>query len=108
MQFTIVLSMVFAIFIAVFALQNASIITINLLWYKLNLSQAVVILGSALFGILVMIPFDVVRRIRNSIKIAELKNKIKNLDQEISILKNNEEPNTIDDLTKIEDEIKTD
>ena len=108
MQFTIVLSMVFAIFIAVFALQNASIITINLLWYKLNLSQAVVILGSALFGILVMIPFDVVRRIRNSIKIAELKNKIKNLDQEISILKNNEEPNTIDDLTKIENEIKTD
>ncbi len=108
MQFTIVLSMVFAIFIAVFALQNASVITINLLWYKLNLSQAVVILGSALFGILVMIPFDVVRRIRNSIKIAELKNKIKNLDQEISILKNNEEPNTIDDLTKIEDEIKID
>lgn len=106
MQFIIVLSMIFAMFIAVFALQNSSVITINLLWYKLNLSQAVVILGSALIGILVMVPFDVARRIRNSLKIAELKNKIKNMEQELSILKNNEEPDAVDEITKIEDEIK--
>lgn len=105
MQFVIVLSMIFAIFIALFALQNAAVITINFLWYKLNLSQAVVILGSALVGLLVMIPFDIVRRIKNSMKISELNNQIKKLNEELNTLKSDTKSYTIDDITKIEEEI---
>ncbi len=89
----LVISMIFAIFIALFALQNSTVITINFLWYKLNLSQAVVILGSALIGILTMLPFDVVRRIKTGIKISELNNKINKLNEK---LKENE---TITDST---------
>lgn len=87
MQFIIVISMIFAFFIAVFAIQNATVITINFLWYKLNLSQAVVILGSALFGILMMLPFDIVKRVRYSMKINELNNKIKKLNEELNVAK---------------------
>ncbi|WP_372995761.1 lipopolysaccharide assembly LapA domain-containing protein [Lutispora sp.] len=87
MQFIIVISMIFALFIALFAIQNATVITINFLWYKFNLSQAVVILGSALFGILIMLPFDIVKRVRFRIKINELNSKIKKLDEELSIAK---------------------
>jgi len=79
--------MIFALFIALFAIQNATVITINFLWYKFNLSQAVVILGSALFGILIMLPFDIVKRVRFRIKINELNSKIKKLDEELSIAK---------------------
>jgi len=79
--------MIFAFFIAVFAIQNATVITINFLWYKLNLSQAVVILGSALFGILMMLPFDIVKRVRYSMKINELNNKIKKLNEELNVAK---------------------
>jgi putative membrane protein len=87
MQFIIVISMIFALFIALFAIQNATVITINFLWYKFNLSQAVVILGSALFGILIMLPFDIVKRVRFRIKTNELNSKIKKLDEELSIAK---------------------
>jgi len=87
MQFVIVISMIFAFFIALFAIQNATVITINFLWYKFNLSQAVVILGSALFGILIMVPFDIVKRIRFSMKTNELNNKIKKLNEELDMAK---------------------
>lgn len=88
MQFIIVISMVFALFIALFAIQNAAVITINLLWYKFNMSQAVVILGSALLGILITLPFDIIKRIKNSIKINELNNRIKKLSEELNQTKN--------------------
>jgi len=79
--------MLFALFIALFAIQNATVITINFLWYKFYLSQAVVILGSALFGILIMLPFDIVKRIKLNIKINELNSKIKKLDDELRLTK---------------------
>lgn len=87
MQFIIVISMLFALFIALFAIQNATIITINILWYNFNMSQAVVILASALFGILIMLPFDIAKRIKHSIKINDLNNKIKKLNEELNMLK---------------------
>lgn len=104
MQFVIVISMIFAIFIALFALQNAAIITINFLWYKFNLSQAVVILGSALFGVLIMIPFDIVKRVKNGMKTSELNNQIKKLNEELNSLKKETKPSNIDDLIEKEEE----
>lgn len=95
----LVISMIFAIFIALFALQNSTVITINFLWYKLNLSQAVVILGSALIGILTMLPFDVVRRIKTGIKISELNNKINKLNEKL-----NENKEMLEPFTTIDNE----
>ena len=103
MQFIIVFSMIFALFIALFAIQNAAIITINLLWYKFTLSQAVVILASALFGILIMLPFDMVKRISHSIKTNELNNKIKKLNEELNIAKETIKNSAIELQTKSED-----
>ena len=93
MQFIIVISMFFALFIALFAIQNATIITINILWYKFNMSQAVIILASALFGILIMLPFDIAKRIKHGIKINDLNNKIKRLNEELNTLKVKESSN---------------
>ena len=104
MQFVVVISMIFAILVALFALQNAAVITINFLWYKVNLSQAVVILGSALFGVLIMLPFDITRRIKYSMRISELNNKIKKADGEIDSLKKGEEK--AEALEDLEEEIE--
>lgn len=105
MQFIIVISMIFAIFIAIFALQNASVMTINFLWYKLNLSQAVVILGSALFGILIMIPFDIVKRIKNSMKVSELNSQIKKLNEELETFKKEKTPHLTNDIKELGEEL---
>lgn len=106
MQFVIVISMIFAILIALFALQNASIITINFLWYKINLSQAVVILSSALFGVLIMIPFDIAKRVKHGLKTSELNSQIKKLNEELNSIKKENKVQNIDDLIKKEEENK--
>jgi uncharacterized integral membrane protein len=83
MQVIIVISMIFSVLIAFFAVQNAGEVTVNLLWYKVSMSQAVVILCSALFGVLIMLPFDVARTIKNKLKIMDLNSEIKRLKEEI-------------------------
>jgi len=83
MQVIIVVSMIFSVLIAFFAVQNAGVVVVNLFWYKVSMSQAVVILCSALFGVLIMLPFDVARTIRNKLKIMELNSELKRLKEEI-------------------------
>lgn len=83
MQVIIVFSLIFSVFIAFFAVQNAGVVVINLLWYTVSLSQAVVILCSALFGVLIMLPFDIARTIKNKLKVMELSGEIKRLKEEL-------------------------
>lgn len=83
MQVILVFSMVFSIVVALFAVQNAGVVVVNLLWYKVSLSQAVIILGSALVGVLIMLPFDVARTIKNKLKIMELSGEVKKLKEEL-------------------------
>lgn len=86
MQVIIVFSMIFSILIALFAVQNAEIVTINLLWYQLSLSQAVIILGSALFGVLIMLPFDIFRAVKHKLKLMEMTGEIKRLKEDLEKL----------------------
>jgi uncharacterized integral membrane protein len=117
MQMTIVISLIFAVFIAFFAVQNAGVVVINFLWYKLSMSQAVVILCSALIGVLIMLPFDAVRTIRHKLKLKELSGENKRLTEalkkaeaEAEALKEagavkvttvQEQPQTIEDIDKM-------
>ena len=111
MQITIVISLVFAVFIAFFAVQNAGVVVINFLWYKVSLSQAVVILCSALIGVLIMLPFDVIRRIKYKFKLRELTGENKKLKEELKSLEPEklpakepvvqEKPQTIEDIDKM-------
>ena len=79
MRLIIIFSMAFSLLIAFFAVQNSAIVTVRFLWYSYSLSEAVVIIGSCLIGILIMIPFDIFRSLKNKLKIYELNNEIKGL-----------------------------
>ncbi|MHB1393130.1 MAG: LapA family protein [Clostridia bacterium] len=105
MQVIIVISMIFSVLIAFFAVQNAGIVIVNLLWYKVSLSQAVVILCSALFGVLIMLPFDVARTIKNKLKVMELSGEIKRLKEELK--KTAEEKEVIPEKIQSEEVINT-
>jgi uncharacterized integral membrane protein len=83
MQVIIVISLIFSVLVAFFAVQNAGTVVINLLWYQLSLSQAVVILGSALVGVIIMLPFDVVRTIKYKLKLMELSGEVKRLKEQL-------------------------
>lgn len=103
MQLTIVISLIFAVFIAFFAVQNAGVVIINFLWYKISLSQAVVILCSALIGVLIMLPFDAVRAIRYKLKLMELSGENKRLKEELKKSDSREETAIQEKTQKIEE-----
>lgn len=103
MQVIIVISLVFAVFISLFAIQNAGVIVINFLWYKLSMSQAVVILCSALIGVLIMLPFDAVRTIKYNLKLKELSGENKRLKEELKKTNLNKEMSIDEKLQKVDE-----
>ncbi len=80
MQILFVISLLFAILVAVFAVQNSDPVTINLLWKQYPASQAIVILGSAAVGAVVVALLGIFSKIKSTLKIRELQNKVKNLE----------------------------
>ena len=111
MQITIVISLVFAVFTAFFFFFYSGVVLINFLWYKVSLSQAVVILCSALIGVLIMLPFDIIRRIKYKFKLRELTGENKKLKEELKRIESEklpakepavqEKPQTIEDIDKM-------
>lgn len=80
MQIWFICSLVFALIVALFAVLNSDVVTINLLWTKYELSQSIVILLSAVFGAIVASFIGVFSKIKSSLKIRELKHTIKQLE----------------------------
>jgi len=68
MQIWFIFSLVFAVFVALFAVLNSEIVTIRVLWAKYELSQSVVILISAAFGALVTYTMSLFGKFKSSMK----------------------------------------
>lgn len=84
MQIAFVISLVFAILISIFAVMNSDTVTIRLLWKQFEFSQAIVILGSATIGALILFIIGSVKDIKKNLKIRELNKKIKDLESRLS------------------------
>ncbi|MBM7855313.1 putative integral membrane protein [Desulfohalotomaculum tongense] len=73
MQFYVVLGLVFALAVAVFAVQNATAVDIKFLgWRFSDISLVLVILSSVAGGSLITILFGLPRQLRTMMKIREL------------------------------------
>lgn len=90
MQILFIISLVFAILVSVFAVMNSNPVTIKLLWKQFEFSQAIVILGSAAFGAIIVAFLGIFSKVKSSLKIRELQNKIKGLEKKIEGLKSDE------------------
>ncbi|HKL43566.1 MAG TPA: LapA family protein [Clostridia bacterium] len=87
MQLTVIISMIFAIFIAVFAGLNSTVVPVNLLVIRPEMSLAIVILMSAVFGAAIMYLLNVIKAFKRSRELkAEIKEK-QMLQKEIDELK---------------------
>ncbi|SHJ51096.1 LapA family protein [Paramaledivibacter caminithermalis] len=83
MQILFVFSLVFAILVSLFAVMNSDPVTIKLLWKQYRFSQAIVILGSAAIGAIIVALLGIFSKVKSSLKIRELNNKIRKLEREI-------------------------
>jgi uncharacterized integral membrane protein len=110
MQLTVIISMIFAIFIAVFAGLNSTVVPVNLLVIKPEMSLAIVILMSAVFGAAIMYLLNVIKAFKRSRELkAEVKEK-KTLQKEVEELKaalEEKEKEEITDDFEMTDEILT-
>lgn len=83
MQVNLIISMVFAVIIALFAVANSEPVSINLIFKTYELSQAVVILVSAVVGALMVFVLNLVSKAKQAMKAKNLKKEIKELNNQL-------------------------
>jgi uncharacterized integral membrane protein len=54
-MFILILALIFALLISIFALQNAALVPIQIFWFTKNVPLVLIIFGSAFFGALIML-----------------------------------------------------
>lgn len=77
-----IISLLFAVLVAIFAIQNAGSVEINFLFTKFTISQAVVILSSAIVGAFIVVLLSLVKQIKQNMKIKQLNKEIETLAEE--------------------------
>lgn len=91
MQKNFIISLVFAIIVAVFAIQNSNNINVNFLTFTFTTSQAVIIFISALLGGIIASLFGLIREFKLkrtnkelNKKVVELENDLKEKEEKLS------------------------
>ncbi|NTW72324.1 MAG: LapA family protein [Eubacteriaceae bacterium] len=85
MQLGFILSIIFAIIVTIFAVQNAQVVDIKLFTFHGQASLALVILISVAVGAAILALFNVYSRLKINKEIRELKKKISLLEKEQAI-----------------------
>ena len=83
MQAYIVLMLIFAIFVTLFAIFNATAVTVSFIFAEMEVSLALVIIGSALLGALLVMLFDAVKKLKTSKIIRESNKKVQELEKQL-------------------------
>lgn len=68
-MFLLILTLLFALLVAIFAVQNAAPVSINLFWITTQVPLVLVILGSVLAGAVIVVLIAMWRKIRPKKKI---------------------------------------
>lgn len=102
MEFKFIVSLIFAVVVAIFAIQNAGSVDVKFFYAKFRISQAVVILGSAIIGAIIAVLLGLIKQIKLNMKVKQLTKEADNLTKS-----NSELQDRIDQLNeaKIKDEV---
>lgn len=87
MDWKFVIALIFALIVAIFAIQNAEAVEVSFLTFDLFISQALVILISAVFGALVALMLSLIRWFRTKSKAKNTSKIINQLEEENNQLK---------------------
>ena len=90
MSIAFIFSLLFSVLVLVFALQNSASVTINFLFTKYTMTQAIVILLSAVIGAIIVLLLSTVKQIKLNLKIRNLTKQVSRL-EEAKLLKEKED-----------------
>lgn len=80
-------ALLFALIVAIFAIQNAEVVNIRFLgWQFQNISLVLVILGSASAGALFLFILGTIKQLSLALKLKEAENKIRKLENQLKEL----------------------
>lgn len=79
LEFKFIISLIFAVLVAIFAIQNAGNVEVKFFLANFTISQAVVILGSAIIGAIIVLLLGLIKQIRLNLKIKQLTKEIDSL-----------------------------
>lgn len=79
LEFKFIISLIFAVLVAIFAIQNAGSVEVKFFLANFTISQAVVILGSAIIGAIIVLLLGLIKQIRLNLKIKQLTKEIDSL-----------------------------
>jgi len=88
MQYTLVFGLIFALLVGLFAVSNYDVVTVKFPWGSYDVSQAIIILGSAAFGAITVTILGLIRQFKLKLKQWETEKKIKKLEKQIVDLEN--------------------
>lgn len=91
MAIKFIISLLMALLVAVFAIQNAGSVEINVLLAKYTMSQALVILISAISGAIVVLLLGTVQQVKLTMKLKSTEKTVSRLEEENRALKANME-----------------
>ncbi|MTI67645.1 MAG: LapA family protein [Firmicutes bacterium] len=113
MQIGFILSLIFAIIVTVFAIQNAGNVEIRFLYATVEISQALVIFISAALGAIIVTILGLFREFKSKMKIKDLNKTINKLSEEnkkyeerLSENSLGKNDNNTEDVTEDDKEIK--
>lgn len=87
MQWKFIVSLFLAVFVTIFALQNSDPVSVRFFISTTEMSQALIIILSAVVGAIIALYLGLVKQLSLSKTIKEKDNKIRNLETDISELK---------------------
>ncbi|MGI6730414.1 MAG: LapA family protein [Anaerovoracaceae bacterium] len=87
MDIKFVVALIGAVIVAIFAIQNAAAVEINFLLMEFSISQALIILISAMVGALIAVMLGLIRRMKQSSRIRSSSKTITSLEAEVKQLK---------------------
>ena len=95
MEVRFIISLLFSALVAAFAIQNADSVSIRFLLYEFKISQAIVVLGSAILGAIIVVFLGLIKQIRQGMKIKQLTKEITKLTEEQNMLQMKSEETTV-------------
>ncbi len=84
MQWTVVLALIFALLVGVFAVQNNIPVDLKFFTWQFNSSLAVVVLGGVALGALMIGILGIIGQVKAKIQIRALKGKLKGLEKQLN------------------------
>lgn len=110
MQWKLFVALIMALFVAIFALQNSDPVSVHFLMFGVQMSQALIIIISAVVGALLSLFLGLIKQFSLMNTIRDREKKIRNLERENAsitvenkILEQKEELNTKQEDSKITD-----